>query len=452
MFGRGNDPDVEGAMNLHATAAGKGDTRAMIRLGLAHASGAQGPFVKAQAFKWMRKAADNGDAEGMFLTAMIYEDGAEGVPASMPDMVTWLTKAAQNGHAFAMFILGHIYLDGEDGIIPKDIVKTERYWTMAAESGLVEAMDMLAEFYEGEDTAASARWAAASRAAPGREPWREDPRCLSVWECYIPQIMESAAPPLSPEDSARLPFEMQPCDRFAAVNNDPDLPDQTWVVPYGEVDGSRAIEACLADIKRFPEARRFHTQLATAYHRVERYHEAFVEASTAAEMGSTQAMGMVAIMYKNGRGVEKSSTNALYWFEKGASLGNMTAMHFAGYMQLNGDGVPFNTKAAVKWFQTAADVGTGFGSADAMAQLGLLYDNGQGVDYDPDKSAANLMSGLALGSTKAQEVLLKNPKQLSPHTLTEVQRLLQQDGLYHGALDGKFGPQTFQALRSMIKK
>ena len=201
MFGRGTDADFGTGMELHEDAASLEDTQAMIRLALAHLMEPAQSYNPAQALYWLQLAAEFDDPHGMFILAMIHEDGLGDLPASLPKMVQWLEQAARNGHTDAMFILGLLYLDGEDGVIAKDTLKAEQYWTQAAQAGHVSSMEALAEFYEGENMDGAAHWAQAAQAAPTTAPWREDPRCLSSWECYIPAVLnlDTAVAHPSPE-------------------------------------------------------------------------------------------------------------------------------------------------------------------------------------------------------------------------------------------------------------
>src|SRR5450756_1554132 len=72
-------------------------------------------------------------------------------------------------------------------------------------------------------------------------------------------------------------------------------------------------------------------------------------------------------------------------FAKAASLytplakqGNADAQTELGVMYDNGQGVTQDYKEAVKWFQLAANQG----NAEAQANLGVKYDKGQGVPQD----------------------------------------------------------------------
>jgi len=455
-FGRGVERDDKIAIEWQHNAARLGDRDAMLRLALIRLTGRGTAIDESLGAEWLQKAAELGNARAMFMLAMLYEDGL-GVPASMIEMTNWLEQAARLGHTESMFILGHIYLDGEDGVIAKDVYKTEELWLAAAKAGHVESMKALAEFYEGEAVDASKRWAEAARNAPRPPEYTQDLRCLSHWECYIPSnaAVQTDPAPVSPvesvdntrpERSPRVIYVVQDCDRYAAAPRDPDRPDLEMSVEYSDLDAQRVISECLDDINEWPDTGRFYAQIARGYHKAGMLAEAFEAAMIGADLGSSQAMGTVAIMYKTGQSVPEDAFEALKWFEKSGYKGNETSMHFAAGMHLYAQGVPYNPQAAFNWFQAAADLG----SNRAYANLGILYDNGQGVRYNPAEAAMNLVIGLATGSTLAQEQLLQNPERLTNQTRIEIQKLLSRDGYYNGAFDGDFGPKTKRALQARI--
>ena len=61
-----------------------------------------------------------------------------------------------------------------------------------------------------------------------------------------------------------------------------------------------------------------------------------------------------------------------------AEQGDAGAQANLGYMYEEGQGVPQSYKEAVKWYRKAAEQG----NAGGQANLGFMYDNGQGVLQD----------------------------------------------------------------------
>jgi hypothetical protein len=71
-----------------------------------------------------------------------------------------------------------------------------------------------------------------------------------------------------------------------------------------------------------------------------------------------------------------------------AEQGNAGAQFNLGVMYDNGQGVPQDYKTAVKWYRLAADQG----DARAQINLGLMYEKGQGVlqDYKTAVSSSSI--------------------------------------------------------------
>ena len=61
-----------------------------------------------------------------------------------------------------------------------------------------------------------------------------------------------------------------------------------------------------------------------------------------------------------------------------AELGNAWAQNNLGVMYQNGEGVPQDDAEAVRWYRLAAEQG----DADAQNNLGVMYQNGEGVPQD----------------------------------------------------------------------
>ena len=62
------------------------------------------------------------------------------------------------------------------------------------------------------------------------------------------------------------------------------------------------------------------------------------------------------------------------WYRLAADQGDAGAQYNLGVMYDNGQGVPQNYAEAVKWYRLAADQG----DASAQYNLGVMYDNGRG--------------------------------------------------------------------------
>ena len=66
------------------------------------------------------------------------------------------------------------------------------------------------------------------------------------------------------------------------------------------------------------------------------------------------------------------------WYTLGAEQGYALAQYNLGLLYDNGQGVPQDYKTALKWYTFAAEQG----HASAQNNLGVMYHNGQGVPQD----------------------------------------------------------------------
>jgi TPR repeat protein len=127
----------------------------------------------------------------------------------------------------------------------------------------------------------------------------------------------------------------------------------------------------------------------------------------AAKQGLPEAQSHLGRLYYNGQGVPQDYKLADKWFTKAAIRGDAKAQYNLGVMYENGKGHEKDESEAVTWFMKAADQGFApaqynlavifvalkkyslaahlytqaakQGDANAQANLGLMYENGQGV-------------------------------------------------------------------------
>jgi clan AA aspartic protease (TIGR02281 family) len=72
-------------------------------------------------------------------------------------------------------------------------------------------------------------------------------------------------------------------------------------------------------------------------------------------MGSPEAMLRIGMLFANGQGVVKDSTEAMRWCSRAAELGNGLAQYNLGLGYLNGVGVQRDAKRALFWMTLASD-------------------------------------------------------------------------------------------------
>ena len=115
-------PEKTGSFNLGAMlgtkagllkAAEEGDAEAMVKVGDAYYHGSKDfPMERGYASLWFERAADAGNAEGMFRFAEILRWG-EGRLQNLKEAETWYRRAADLGHKKAKAWLIHAYETGD---------------------------------------------------------------------------------------------------------------------------------------------------------------------------------------------------------------------------------------------------------------------------------------------------------------------------------------------------
>ncbi|WP_143413494.1 tetratricopeptide repeat protein, partial [Haemophilus influenzae] len=98
------------------------------------------------AFKWFRKAAEQGDAQAQGGLGMMYERGL-GVKQDDFKAVNWYRKAAEQGDADAQLNLGAMYAIGRG--VKQDGVEAVKWFRKAAEQGNAKAQNGLGMMYDG---------------------------------------------------------------------------------------------------------------------------------------------------------------------------------------------------------------------------------------------------------------------------------------------------------------
>ncbi len=90
----------------------------------------------AEAAKWFRKAAEEGDAVAQYNLGNMYSDG-KGVPQDDAEALKWCRRAAEQGQADAQYSIGLLYAYG--GLL--DYAEAYMWFSLAAANGTEELRD-----------------------------------------------------------------------------------------------------------------------------------------------------------------------------------------------------------------------------------------------------------------------------------------------------------------------
>ena len=122
--------------------------------------------------------------------------------------------------------------------------------------------------------------------------------------------------------------------------------------------------------------------IAVDYYKSAKYKKAFDIFIDLANRGNLGAQGYVAVIYQYGRGVEKNSEKAVYWYERAANSGVIPAMLALGDMYKYGDEIQKNCVKCVHWYESACMLN----DTTAMYRLAVMYSSGDCVSIDKNKS------------------------------------------------------------------
>ena len=161
------------------------------------------------------------------------------------------------------------------------------------------------------------------------------------------------------------------------------------------------------------------------------YEQAFSLFSQAARDGNAEAQLHLGKCLQRGRGTAPDLSQGASWILKAAEQGLQQAQMYAGFLYLKGLGVPVDPVLADRFFEEADKAGSAEtelqighlchsaghyqrekhwyekaaerDSADAYYFLGILYQNGQGVERDMKKALDQFLRASERGSTGADE-------------------------------------------------
>ena len=144
-----NDPAEEPSKEFKKLLdeANAGHPYSQILVGIAYDEGNKEMKVSIdhrKAFGWYLKAATQGNAEGQYCVATMYEDG-KGTTQNYQYAIEWYKKAANQGYAMAQTKLGLMYELGKG--VEQSYVKALEWYKKAAEQNESNAQFYIASLY-----------------------------------------------------------------------------------------------------------------------------------------------------------------------------------------------------------------------------------------------------------------------------------------------------------------
>ena len=395
----------------------------------------------ANAYKWFKRAADQGNAKGQNGLAVLYKNGY-GVTKDIVEAVKLYQKAAEQGFDKAQYNLAELYYDGEG--VSKDYVEAAKWYQKAAEQGHIKAQNLLGYCYEvgqgvsqnyteslkwykksadqgnstaqcnvglmyangrgvEKDYAEAAKWYRKSAEQGYARAQNLLGYCYEVGQGVSQDYTESLKWYKKSADQGNSTAQCNVGLMYANGRGvEKDYAEAAkWYLKSGEQGYARAQDnlGCLyrdgkGVAKDYNEALKWFRKAAEQNHATGQanlgymyeygygvdkdYAEALKWYRKSAEQNYSWSQDKMGDMYYNGRGIEKDDAEAVKWYQKAADNGNRGAKTSLGWMYENGCGVAKDLTMAVKLYREAADMG----SASAQRNLGILYEKGVGVTQD----------------------------------------------------------------------
>ena len=164
--------------------------------------------------------------------------------------------------------------------------------------------------------------------------------------------------------------------------------------------------------------------------------------SQSAAQGNLVALFNLATLYERGQGVEQSYSEAARLYRIAAEAGDPDAMHNLGVLHDHGRGVEQSASEAARWYAEAARRG----HSSSLHSLGVAYALGSGVAQDQDRASQFIFRALEEKLPLTVTALTENASAWQPAFWRGLQRRLKNAGIYDGAINGKFGPETRRAI------
>ena len=249
----------------------------------------------AEAVKWYRKAAEQGDDKAQFMLGSFYYLGF-GVNEDPEEAIKWYRKAAEQGYTRAQYKLGDCYCLGFG--VNEDPEEAAKWYRKAAEQGYTGAQYKLGDCYYlgfgvNEDPEEAIKWY--EKAA---EKGNSDAQCMLGF-CYYYGSGAVA-------DVAVV--------HFAYILNNYNKAVK-WFRRAAE-QGNAYAQYMLGECHCFSDGVSYSLS----------YEEGVKWYKKAAEQGDVGAKYMLGFCYSDGRGVKTDEAEADKWYRKAAELGSGKAI------------------------------------------------------------------------------------------------------------------------------
>ncbi|GES98810.1 kinase-like domain-containing protein [Rhizophagus clarus] len=367
--GIGTDINEQEAFELYEEAANLGNNIAQFNLALMYKEGKYVTKNVDKAFELFKKSAEGDDLNGIFMLGYCYENGI-GTNVNLRNAFELYEKAANLGNSIAQYNLALMYEKGK--YVAKNFDKAFEFFKKSAERGNLDGMFMLGYCYSngiGTDINKQKAFKLYEKAANLGDNMAQYNLALMYKEGkYIDKNDEKA-------------FEF--FEKSAKG---------------GDLDGIDMLKYC------------YENGIGTDIN----IQKAFELHQKAANLGNNIAQYELALLYINGENIEKDYNRAFELSEKSAKGNCLGGITILGYCYENGIGTDINKQKAFVLYEIAFKLNqsaANLGDSVAQYNLGLMYENGDGIKKDLNQAIYWYEKSANQGNQDAQnglENLFKN--------------------------------------------
>ncbi|MCV0428667.1 MAG: sel1 repeat family protein [Roseibium sp.] len=352
------------------------------------------------------KASFEADPKNMRAAALLAR--ALSIGKRYPESIEFARISAEGGDAVGMNVLGHLFLKGLG--VEKDEIEAVHWFTESFNRGNVIATFNLGVLYD---------------------------RGIGVPEdefLGVDLLRQAADRGFAP--SQRLLGDAYLQGRGVARDNDEAVHWYREAIKRGDARAANK----LADLLFYGvmlekvEKEYFHG-VPKAYQNLPEAHRLY---RLAAEAGLASGMFGLGLTFASHDLPEHSLEKAVTWYKRAAGSNHSEAMAYLGFAYEDGHGVEQDYAEARQWFERAAQRGSLFG----MENFARLVSWGRGGPQDHELAAEWYIRAIEAGVNW----IFDDAENWSPETISEVQKQLQNLGLYDGVVDGRHSPEFHNAL------
>lgn len=305
---------------------------------------------KAEAIRWYRKAAEQGQPNAQTSLGFVYLNGEGGLARDDAEAARWYLKAAEQGERLARWQLAWMSMEGRG--VPQDEGEALKWYESLIADDEAESED------EGSPIARMARSQVAtiySRRGTMHEMGIGVPADRALGYFWT-----SRAAALDPDLYAEtLGAEAR------RMNSDQRAAAATRIRDWASAPGHEGLD-----------------KFAPALSALKAVDEALEAARAEAERGDAAAKALLAQRFESGKDLPADPSEAAVWCRRAAEAGDVESMFQMATRSRYGRGIPEDDAAAIDWYRKAAEAG----HVESLYRLGEVHQMGLGVPVDPVES------------------------------------------------------------------